>query len=79
MFVDKIYLNYIMLTEVFLSFAITTFVGCFLGIVGLLYKSKCQEVSCCGLKVIRNVELEEKIDELSIERHTEEKKELELP
>jgi len=68
-----------MLTEVFLSFAITTFVGCFLGVVGLLYKSKCQEVNCCGLKVIRNVELEEKIDELSIDRHTEEKKELELP
>ena len=63
-----------MLTEVFLSFAITTFVGCFLGIVGLLYKSKCQEVSCCGLKVKRNVELEEKIDELNIERHTEETK-----
>jgi hypothetical protein len=62
-----------MLTEVFLSFVVTTFVGCFLGIVGLLYKSKCQEVNCYGFKVIRNVELEEKIDELNIERHTENK------
>jgi hypothetical protein len=63
-----------MLTEVFLSFAITTFVSCILAITALLYRSKCQEVSCCGLKVIRNVELEEKIDELNIERHTEETK-----
>jgi hypothetical protein len=58
-----------MLTEVFLSFAITTFVSCVLAITALLYRSKCEEVSCCGCKVIRDVKGEEKLDELNIERH----------
>lgn len=34
-------------------------------------RRKCKEISCCGFKVVRNVELEEKIDELNIERHQE--------
>jgi hypothetical protein len=62
-----------MLSEIFWTFLITSTIGFCLGLVGLLYKSKCQEVSCCGLKVIRNVELEEKIDEMNIERHVDTK------
>jgi len=63
-----------MLTEVFLSFAITTFVSCILAITALLYRSKCKEITCCGCKVVRDIEAEVELDERNIERQTEETK-----
>jgi hypothetical protein len=62
-----------MLSEIFWTFLITSTIGFCLGLVGLLYKSKCQEFSCLCFKVLRNVELEEKIDEMNIERHEDTK------
>ena len=62
-----------MLSEIFWTFFITSTIGCCLGVVGLIYKSKCNEISCCGLKITRNVEIEEKIDEMNLERHHENK------
>jgi hypothetical protein len=57
-----------MLSEVFWSFFITSSIGFILAFTKMLYKSKCKEISFCGLKIIRDTEAEEKIDELEIER-----------
>ena len=56
-----------MFSEIFYSFLITSIIGCSLGVVRMLYKSKCQEVNCWGLKIKRNVALEEKADELEMQ------------
>ena len=32
----------------------------------MAYKTKCKEISCCGFKIIRDIEAEEKIDEQAI-------------
>ena len=61
-----------MLTEFFFVFFITSVVGLILKCSGYLYKSKCKEVSFCGLKVIRDVVAEEKLDEIDIERNNRE-------
>jgi hypothetical protein len=57
-----------MLSEVFWSFFLTSAIGCLMGIVRMIYKSKCKSCSCCGCKLERDVEGEEKIDELEIQR-----------
>jgi len=51
---------------VFWSFFITTIVGCLLKGGSMMYKSKCKEVSCCCIKIIRDVEAEEKEEEFRI-------------
>ena len=33
----------------------------------MLYKSKCENVKCCGIEIKRNVALEEKADELEMQ------------
>ena len=53
---------------VFFSFLITSVIGCILGFTKLIYKSKCKSCSFCGVKLERDVEAEEKIDALEIER-----------
>ena len=57
-----------MLTEVFWSFFLTSTIGCILGLVKILYKSKCKRCSICGISAERDVELEEKIDELEMQK-----------
>jgi hypothetical protein len=49
-------------TEVFMTFAITSGIGLILAIGKLCYKSKCKEVNVCCIKIVRDVEGEEKID-----------------
>jgi len=51
---------------VFWSFFITSIVGCLLKFGSMAYKTKCKEISCCGLKITRDTEAEEKIDEETI-------------
>ena len=58
---------------VFWTFFITTTIGFLLAFTKMIYKSKCQSVRCCGCELIRDTEAEEKIDELEMERHQEEK------
>jgi hypothetical protein len=48
---------------VFWSFFITSVIGCLLKFGSMAYKTKCKEISCCGFKIIRDIEAEEKIDE----------------
>lgn len=47
---------------VFWSFFITSVIGCLLKFSAVIYKSKCKEFECCCLKVIRDVDTEEKMD-----------------
>jgi len=46
------------LSEVFLTFLVSSFIGCVLGIVTFCYRSKCRECSFCGIKIVRDVEIE---------------------
>jgi hypothetical protein len=64
-----------MLTEVFLSFAISSFIACFLTLSRQIYKSKCKNFSFCGINIERDTEAEEHIDKLELETKKGEKKE----
>jgi hypothetical protein len=55
-----------MLSEVFYTFLITTASALVLKLCSMAYKSKCKEVDFCCLKIIRDVEIEEKGDEFEI-------------
>ena len=51
---------------VFWSFFITSVIGCILKFGSMAYKTKCKEINCCGIKITRDTEAEEKIDEETI-------------
>ena len=51
---------------VFFSFLITSIIGCLLKCSSMLYKSKCKEVSLCCLRVVRDIEAEEKEHEFDV-------------
>lgn len=57
-----------MLSEVFYTFLITSTVGCFLALAKMCYRSKCKFLKIWGIEIIRDVETEEKIDELELQR-----------
>ena len=66
-----------MVSEVFLTFAVTSFIGCVLAIGNLCYRSKCKEIGFCCISIKRDVEIEE-IEDLEMIRNKkgeEEKKE----
>ena len=47
-----------MFTEMFWSFMITSIIACVLALVQYLFKSKCDNIECCCIKIHRSVELE---------------------
>ena len=51
-----------MLTEIFLSFLVTSGIGAFLVICRLLYKSKCKNFELCCIKIERDAEQEKNAD-----------------
>jgi hypothetical protein len=51
---------------VFWSFFITTIVGLILKLSSMAYKSKCKEVACCCIKIVRDTDAEEKEEEFRI-------------
>lgn len=53
---------------VFWSFFLTTSTAFIFGIVKILSKSKCKSCSFCGCKIERDVELEERFDELVLSK-----------
>lgn len=55
-----------MLSEIFWSFFMTSIIGCMLSITRMCYKSKCSTCEFCGIKIIRDVALEEKEQEFII-------------
>jgi hypothetical protein len=46
------------LSEVFLSFVVSSGIACCLAIAQYIFKSKCDRVECCCIKIHRAVELE---------------------
>jgi hypothetical protein len=55
-----------MMSEVFWSFLITSLVGFIIALLKLCYKSKCKEISCCCLKIVRDIESEVEVDEIEL-------------
>jgi len=52
------------LSEVLITFIITSGIGLLLAIIKTLYRSKCKTVECCGvLKCERDIEHEVELDE----------------
>ena len=49
-------------SEVFYTGLYTTAVGLIIAISAQCYKSKCKEVSCCCIKIIRDTQGEEELD-----------------
>ena len=47
-----------MFTEMFWSFMITSIIACILALAQYLFKSKCDKIECCCIKIHRSVELE---------------------
>jgi len=45
---------------VFWLFFITSTIGLIIGLSKMAYRSKCKEVSCCCVKIIRDIDAEEK-------------------
>jgi len=52
-----------MFSEVFFTGLYSSFIGCLLAIGAQCYKSKCKEVKVCCIKIIRDVEGEEQLDQ----------------
>ena len=48
----------------FWSFFITSTIGFILGLTKMAYKSKCKEVTCGCVKIVRDVESEIEFDEI---------------
>ena len=55
------------LSELFYNSLLVTASGVFLVNLALCYKSKCRSIKCCGCEVDRDVEAEEKFDELELQ------------
>lgn len=55
-----------MLSEVFWVAFIGTTTGCLIKLASMAYKSKCKEVSCCCMKIVRDVEAEAEEEEFRI-------------
>ena len=55
-----------MLSEVFYTILLTTISGMIIKLCSMAYKSKCKEVACCCIKIIRDTEAEEKEEEFRL-------------
>lgn len=62
------------LSEVFLTFLITSIIACFLTIIKQAYKSKCSQVEMCCIKIVRDTANEEKLDEMEMQNPKQETK-----
>lgn len=56
-----------MLTETFWMAFTTSVIGCIMGILRMIYKSKCRKCSVCGFVIERDIEVEEEIDMMNIQ------------
>jgi len=60
-----------MLSESFYYYLVSTVSSILIVILGFMYKSKCKIIKCCGcVEVDRDVEVEQKEDELEFNRNT---------
>jgi hypothetical protein len=60
------------LSEVFYVCLVTAVSGMLIKLASMAYKSKCKECSVCCIKVVRDVDLEEKEMEFRIKHNTKE-------
>ena len=58
--------------QIFWTFFVTTICGFLLAIGRQMYKSKCKEISCGCIKIVRDIEHEIQIDELHQEHNQKE-------
>jgi hypothetical protein len=58
---------------IFWSFFITSTIGCILKLVSMGYKSKCKEFDIGCIKVIRDVDGEEKLDTIELKNELRKK------
>lgn len=56
------------LSEVFWTFLITSCIGLIIGLARMAYKSKCKEVSCCCIKIVRDIEAETREAEMRLQQ-----------
>ena len=56
------------LSEVFWTFLITSCIGLIIGLARMAYKSKCKEVSCCCIKIVRDIEAESREVEMRLQQ-----------
>lgn len=56
------------LSEVFWTFLISSVIGLLLAMIRMCYKSKCKTVSCCCLRVERDIESEELTDVMELDK-----------
>lgn len=61
------------ITEVFLSFTITSVIGCCLAVAKMCYKSKCDEIQICGIRIHRDVASETRELQMQLEHGIESK------
>ena len=73
-----LYKYIIMLSEVFWVAFITTITGMILKLASMAYKSKCRECNICCIKVIRDVDLEERETEFIINNKVKENEETKI-
>lgn len=57
------------MTEIFYTFVITSIIGLILASFKIAYSSKCSRIKCGCIEIIRNVDVEERIDEHQLERN----------
>lgn len=58
------------LSEVFLTSLYISGFGFLGAVLAVCYKSKCKTIECCCIKIDRDVGLEEKVDEIELQRTT---------
>jgi hypothetical protein len=59
------------MTETFYTYVIATSSALLIAILGILYKSKCRNIKCCGcIEVDRDVQIEEELDEMKIKNQS---------
>ena len=59
-----------MLSEIFLSFLVSSVIACFLALGSQLYKSKCDKIEVGCIKIHRAVEIESDVESPKVELPT---------
>ena len=57
------------LSESFYFYLVSTISSFLIVGLGFCYKSKCKNIKCCGIEVDRDVEIEQKEDEIEFKGH----------
>jgi len=64
-----------MLSEIYWSFFTTSIISFLIVVIRFGYKSKCEKVECCCIKITRNTTNEIEVDEMEMQRQKSSKDE----